>query len=103
MPSKNCRDCRFILTQDYGYSNYTVEGVTAYCLLEASPEMPTDNWYGEAVEFGYAEQCRWFIAGSLPELSLDVDGDQAKVLARGDVLPPDLQMLYEKWLTEDGL
>ena len=58
---KICRNCKFLFLQDYGYSNWTVEGITADCLHNANPKLPTDNWYGKAPELNFS--CPKFSAG----------------------------------------
>lgn len=58
-----CTDCKFCYEVDYGYSNYTVEGTTVYCLMGANPNFPKDRWYGEEPELEFANQCSFFVEG----------------------------------------
>lgn len=67
-----CTDCRYCICQDYGYSNYTVEGTTADCLLHLNPELPHDRFYGETPHLEFAEKCEKFSEGTC----VDVDCDQ---------------------------
>lgn len=82
-PKKNCLRCKFLVQQDTGYSNYTVEGTDVYCGVDKHPESkPTelpydtnDDWlYGQA-----ALQCEWFFEG-LPLAHIDVEGDDVQAL-----------------------
>jgi len=67
-----CTDCKYCVTQDTGYSNYTVEGCEADCLLGKNKYFPRDVWYGESPALQYANECNSFIVGAGPEF--DVDG-----------------------------
>jgi len=62
--ASRCVDCVYCVAVEYGYSNYTVEGVNAYCAKELNPEMPFDNWYGEDDRHKFAENCPSFIHGA---------------------------------------
>jgi hypothetical protein len=39
MAARTCTTCVLCLREDYGYSNYTVEGTTLACLAGLNPEM----------------------------------------------------------------
>ena len=73
--SRNCGECRFALFEDYGYSNYTTEGTTFYCLRNAHPSDGFDRFYGRDDRLGYAAQCASFSEGEPVEM--DVDGENA--------------------------
>lgn len=68
-----CIDCKFCLLKDYGYSNYTVEGTDADCLLKMNPEFPCDSWYGDAEAHDFANVCPRFKAGAPVEVDVDND------------------------------
>ncbi len=64
--------------EDYGYSNYTVEGTNADCLLDMNPYFPTDNWYGDADAHDFANVCPRFKEGD--PIEVDVDHDQGHLI-----------------------
>lgn len=39
---KNCLNCRFAVHEDFGYSNYTVEGTTFHCGKRLHPDVWID-------------------------------------------------------------
>lgn len=69
-----CTDCRYCVEMDYGYSNYTVEGTTAGCLLKLNPELPKDRFYGEEPALDYADKCDHFSAGK--SVAVDCDREE---------------------------
>jgi len=52
--NKRCCNCRYSLTEDNGYSNWTVEGTDIDCLKKLNPSFPVDAWYGECPEGKFA-------------------------------------------------
>lgn len=68
---KTCEDCKFALFQDYGYSNYTVEGITFYCLQNVNPKAPSDRFYGKNPVLDFAENCEKYLKGE--PIWIDVD------------------------------
>lgn len=60
-----CDACKYCYYQDYGYSNYTVEGTEANC--------PKDRFYGVHPALKYAESCCGFAPGH--PVDVDVDHD----------------------------
>ncbi len=70
-----CTDCKFCYEADYGYSNYTVEGTTVYCLKNANPNFPKDRWYGKEPELEFANQCSLFVEGDSVKRYVD-DSDE---------------------------
>lgn len=78
-----CDDCRFCLLDDYGYSNYTTEGIYVHCLLNKHPESGFDQFYGEDKRMQFADQCDAFTAGG--PIHLDTDRENAKVSPDGIV------------------
>lgn len=77
-PMKNCSQCSNCHLQDYGYSNYTVEGTSVHCMIKLHPEDGFDNFYGDAPEGQYAETCEGFSEGN--PIEIDVDGDERENL-----------------------
>lgn len=68
-----CTDCKYCLQEDYGYSNYTVEGTTVSCLLGKHPYSSFDRFYGEEPKLDFATDCAWFKLGN--GVCIDVDRD----------------------------
>ena len=77
--SKKCSNCKNSLMVDEGYSNYTVESTTFYCLLDKNPLAPFDRWYGKEPKLEFAEECLSFDKGAGE--SLDVDRELFKGLS----------------------
>lgn len=73
-----CVECKFCILEDYGYSNYTVEGTNADCLLNLNPNFPVDNWYGGAKAHEFANTCLQFKAGE--PIEIDVDHEAGHIL-----------------------
>ncbi len=72
---KKCTDCKYCVQEDYGYSNWTVEGTTADCLVSSHPNFPVDRFYKEEPELNFADQCTNFCAGDGPEIDCDREED----------------------------
>lgn len=72
---------------DQGYSNWTIEGTDAHCLLKKNPEYPRDYWYGHDPSVKHAEKCDVFKAGEPVEI--DVERADGSYLG------------YGKWSMED--
>lgn len=87
-----CVECKFCVLEDYGYSNYTVEGTDADCLLNLNPEFPKDNWYGEAEAHDFANVCPRFAKGD--PIEIDVDHDRGYILNYAD--DPEVREIIEK-------
>ena len=70
-----CYSCKCLVLQDYGYSNYTVEGTMVRCLKDKFKEFERD--YFDPGNEGYlalaAKKCGCYLEG-VP-LSCDVDGE----------------------------
>lgn len=78
MSERTCRDCRFGVHIDVGYSNYTVEGTTFHCAKKTHPDGEFDEFYGEEKKLKYAARCDQFEAGE--GVSMDVDGEDEAIL-----------------------
>lgn len=73
MTTRNCDLCKWQMQIDHGYSNYTVEGSEAYCILDKNPHYPEDRWYGNAKGGEYAENCYRFCPGGGAKVDVDRD------------------------------
>jgi hypothetical protein len=69
--SKNCQDCKFCVLEDYGYSNYTVEGTLVHCGKNIHPDSPFDRFYGKELRLEFANKCHGFEAGNAIEIDVD--------------------------------
>lgn len=70
----SCKDCKMLLREDSGYSNWTVVDVTLSCMKKINPLMPCNDSadkLGEALDFG--NNCQEKIPGYGPWF--DVDGE----------------------------
>ena len=94
--NKKCIDCSYCVRQEYGYSNYTVEGVEVHCLLDANPKFPVDSFYGEEPELKYANQCEKFLPGDC----VDIDCDREWHFPNGYSDNPVIRELLIKWDTQ---
>lgn len=96
---KSCMECKYRLSEDFGYSNYTVEGTTFNCLKKAHPEMPFDEFYGEDKRLAYAEQCGSFAAGT--GVYIDCDREDLKnyddKLSSAYTTDPEIAALLDAW------
>ena len=95
---EKCIDCKYCLQDDYGYSNYTVEGTTCYCLLDINPYFPEDRFYGKEPSLEYARKCDSYREGE--GISLDVDRDcQSMNQKLSDAYTQDeeLRSLLDAW------
>ena len=81
--TKKCSNCKFATMEDYGYSDYTVEGTTVDCSLNKNPDLPTDNFYGEAKELKFAEECQSYLEGGpFYHLNVDIDSKEREELEK---------------------
>lgn len=74
-PTRTCEECRWCLEEDYGYSNYTVEGTQVYCLMDLHPSGPEgfDRWFKEDDRIRFATNCVGFTEGQMVEVDCDRD------------------------------
>lgn len=75
---RSCQDCKFCINEDYGYSNYTVEGTISDCLLHLNENYPVDRWYGHRPEHDAAEECERFSEGEC--VNVDVDREDGALV-----------------------
>lgn len=72
MTERTCLDCKFHVSVDFGYSNYTVEGTTFNCAKQAHPDGDFDQFYGQEKKLKFAQECAQFEEGE----GVDMDVDQ---------------------------
>lgn len=87
-----CDDCKFCLLEDYGYSNYTVEGTDASCIIDMNPGFPADHRWGESDELNWANICPRFKEGYA--VAVDVDHESGHILNYVD--DPEVRVVLEK-------
>lgn len=93
MTTATCNDCRYCLNIDYGYSIYTVEGTTSYCLLKLNPSMPSDRAWGLDPSHQFAAQCPRFSPGE--SVHVDVDHDRSDLENSSD--DPEIVALLKEF------
>lgn len=69
----SCNRCRYAVFQDYGYSNYTIEGVEFNCAIQLHPDGSFDRWYGVDTRLDYGSECSGYASGE--PAHTDVEGD----------------------------
>ena len=62
--------------EDFGYSNYTVEGTSFSCAKRAHPDGTFDRFYGEDARLRHAEKCDAFEEGEAA--SVDCERESLK-------------------------
>lgn len=74
---KRCYNCKFFVTQDIGYSNYTVEGVEIHCIYSRfEPTEESWSWKRENEDhefFKRAEKCPNYKKEEGVQIQFDVD------------------------------
>ncbi|MCP4392655.1 MAG: hypothetical protein GY804_00010 [Alphaproteobacteria bacterium] len=99
MEESKCTDCKYCVEEDYGSSNYTVEGTDVDCLLGLNPSLPEDRFWGEEPVLTFAETCEKFEAG----VGVDIDCDREDLTNSDDPLSsayaedPEIKLLLDKW------
>lgn len=97
-----CTECKYYVEEDYGYSNYTVEGTTVDCLLGLNPKLPEDRFWDEEPALKYAEECERFVVGD----GVYIDCDREDLANYDDPLSstytddPEIKALLDKWEAE---
>lgn len=84
---KSCNNCKFAVFQDYGYSNYTVEGTEFECRKQAHPEGDFDRWYGEDEKLKFGAKCPSYENGEPIEMDCDHENEAD--------LTPEQKEIYE--------
>jgi hypothetical protein len=86
---KTCNECRFAIFEDFGYSNWTVEGTYMNCAKYKHPDAPFDRFYGTDERLNFAEKCDSFEKGD--SIDMDVDREHESDLT------PEQNLVYELW------
>ena len=68
---RSCNNCRFAVFEEYGYSNWTVEGTIFTCAKAAHPDDGFDRWYGRDKRLEYRAECKAHDAGEPLEIDCD--------------------------------
>ena len=87
---KRCANCRWLLRQDEGYSNWTVMDTVWHCLLGANPHFPVSEPWRDEDTFDpnlFAETCKDHEFGE--GVSLDVDREDCKFDETGKIIAFD--------------
>jgi hypothetical protein len=78
---------RYCLLEDYGYSNYTVEGTKVTCLKNKHLAGSFERWYGQGKDLFFAQDCDYFTEGDA--VKIDVDHEEATFYgSRSQVIKP---------------
>lgn len=86
---QNCSICKFGIFQQEGYSNWTVDGVSFYCALDAHPEDGFDAWYQTDDRLNFGAECVIYTEGQA--INMDVDREDYADLR------PEQKYIYDKW------
>ena len=73
---KTCLSCQLCYIEDYGYSNYTVEGSNIGCYANKFEQREYSRYNGLIVELYKSNNCNSMIEGDYWEL--DVDGESER-------------------------
>jgi hypothetical protein len=82
--NNRCQNCFWFATKDSGYSNWTVEETTCYCIKKLNPHFPCPECYSWEVPgsptkdhavLRVAETCGSFRRECGEQIRLDADGD----------------------------
>lgn len=71
MENKSCNNCRFAIFQDFGYSNYTVEGTDFICAKSLHPEGQFDRFYGTDDRLNFGATCSGHVQGDPVEMDVE--------------------------------
>lgn len=94
-----CDNCRFCLWEDFGYSNYTVEGTNFNCLKGLHPDGVFDRFYGEDDRLKFAEKCGGFSKGEPVMVDCDHESlkDSSDPLSSAYTEDPEVAALMDAW------
>ena len=96
---KKCTECKYCVEEEYGYSNYTVEGVTIDCLLGENPDLPEDSFWDEEPALLFADKCGRFVEGETVQIDVvraELD-DRDIPLSSAYTDDPEIKELLDKW------
>jgi hypothetical protein len=96
---KTCRRCRWHMWEEYGYSNYTVEGSYFHCLKKLHPEDGFDEFYGEDPRLDFAQTCGSFQVGEGVQLDCDREEEKDADLS-AYTKDPEVAAALNAWNTE---
>ena len=88
-----CRECKFGVFQDYGYSNYTVEGTDFNCAKRMHPHGEFEPTFDDDERLKFANDCHGYAAGNAVDLCV---GDGAEDLAPEQKEVYALHLSHEK-------
>jgi hypothetical protein len=94
MSDRNCVDCRFHISEDYGYSSYTVEGTVFHCAKKLHPDDSFDEFYGDDKRLEYAKECNGFETGVGIWMDVECENESA--------LTPAQREVYGMWIKSNG-
>ena len=86
---KTCKECKFAIHEDFGYSNWTVEGTTFHCAKNLNPNGSFDEFYGKDERLEFADSCPSFENGD----GVDLDCDGENIYHFTD----EQKAIYEMW------
>lgn len=72
--SRTCEECQYAALADFGYSNWTVEGVEFICMGSYHPDGTFDRWYGEDPRLYWARWCEGFSEGEPIRMDVEREG-----------------------------
>ena len=96
---KSCLGCRFLITRDTGYSNWTVEDTQAHCMLNNNFHLPADipddicgyktdyKWVKPENDKWYAtknQRCDKYEYSAEVPIKLDVEGDKIMTIKQAE-------------------
>jgi len=90
MNKRSCNTCAFAIFQDYGWSNYTVEGTYFFCAKDLHPDNGFDRFYGEDKRLNYGKFCPGYEEGE--PIEMDVQEEMVEELTPGQ------RAIWEEWL-----
>lgn len=90
---KKCTDCKYHITEEYGNSNYTVEGTNISCLKNMNPKFPCDRGWDLIPEIKFAEECPTFKVG----LGVCLDVEMEYGIAENYSDDPEIKRLLKNY------
>lgn len=96
---KTCSECRWAVFEDFGYSNYTVEGTNFSCMKSLHPAGTFDRFYGEDERLEFADKCDGFNAGEPVEIDCDRESltNPSDPLSSAYAHDPEQGAMLDKW------
>ncbi|MDD4082373.1 MAG: hypothetical protein PHD05_03200 [Sphaerochaetaceae bacterium] len=94
---RRCTSCKYCIEEDYGYSNYTVEGTEINCLLGRNKSFPIDRHYRQELEIAFAEKCNNYIKGD--PVTIDIEHFYGEPWEYSD--DPEIIELLKEWVKNE--